>query len=881
MRRLVLALAAVMMLSTAAARNVTVHAVDHPAEEVFRLIMARSGKNFVYESSLLKGLRVSVNVTDRPLSVALGQMFDGTDIEWRMKGDNVVLTRRVRAPRLEVKRVRVSGFVTEHGSGEALIGAVVTDTVSHRSTAANARGFFSMSVPRGKARFVVTYPGMEAFDTGVIDLDGNLTLNASLGASRLTLDEVEVIGSRSRALTMESASMGTINLTRDAILSTPVIFGESDVIKSIQLEPGVSSGIEGMAGMMVHGGNDDENLYMLDNVPLYQVNHLGGLFSAFNTEAVRNVDFYKSSFPARYDGRLSSFMDVHTIDGSLERHNGTARLGLTSGAFSINGPIVSGQTTYMLAVRRSWYDLLTVPACAIINAIDGDSSTKTNFGYAFTDVNAKINHRLGNGSSIHAMFYYGDDYLRTKTEDSWSDATRDVEKINMRWGNLVASVGWNHVFSKSLFGELTAAYTRYRSTMDHRDEWLDANDAGEPSITAPGSVTDALKSVNNINDWIVRADMDWRPTDSHTVNFGAGYTRHSFLPSRSTRTLSTVSMTTTARDSVMTYHADELNIYAGDDWDISRSLRVNFGAHFSLFAIDGKIHTGLSPRVSARWSITPSLAAKASYSRTTQYVHQLSQSSISLPTDQWIPITAAHRPQTADKVAVGAYYDLAGKFIVGVEGYMKWMDNLVDYRDEYYLLPPSAAWDAKLATGRGTAKGIDFKVAREVGRLTGHVAYSLLWADRTFAERNGGVTYPARNDNRHKINVMVNWKVNDRWEINTAWTGMSGNRVTLPLQNWSDPSLGPWHFDMTLKGPVNNLRLPFYHRLDLSFTRHTSHGFWNFSLYNAYCHMNVIAVTRGTTADVTRSGSYTGYPPVFQYVSLIPIIPSVSYTWTF
>ena len=214
------------------------------------------------------------------------------------------------------------------------------------------------------------------------------------------------------------------------------------------------------------------------------------------------------------------------------------------------------------------------------------------------------------------------------------------------------------------------------------------------------------------------------------------------------------------------------------------------------------------------------------------------------------------------------------------------MHNLLDYREDYYLLPPDMQWDAKLCEGRGTAKGIDFKIAKEYGKITGHIAYSLLWADRQFADRNGGRRYPARNDNRHKINVLVNWKINDKWEIAAAWTGMTGNRITLPVQYWRDPMIGPWHYDIPYQTEVNNYRLPFYHRLDLSVTRHTKHGYWNFSLYNAYCNMNTI----GVYAEYSDKNYYE-YPsgwgtqhdlkPVFKKIKLLPVIPSVSYTWLF
>lgn len=873
---ILLAVLLLLCSATLSAQNITIHVTDSPAVSTFSSIMKQSGKNFVYSGSLLEDIKVTVNADNLPLKEVLRMMFDNTPITYKLRGNNVMLFRKEENRH---HNVVINGFVRESGTGEAIIGAIVADTLHNITTATNSTGFFSIKVPAGKAYIKVTYPGYLDYKSGRIDLRSNSSFDVRLLPSKHLLSEVVVHGSKNRHLAMESASVGSLNLSQEYITSTPVLFGESDVVKSIQLEPGVSAGVEGMAGMYVHGGSQDENLYMLDNIPLYQINHFGGLFSAFNTEAIRNVDFYKSTFPARYDGRLSSFMDVHTRDGSLETHSGSVKLGLTSGAFSINGPIIKDRTSYSVALRRSWYDVLTIPALAIYNKIN-DNGTKTGFRYAFTDINAKINHHFSTRSRAYVMFYYGNDYLKVTEnnnyDNDYNSSSFYSNKYNrLKWGNTVVSAAWNYIFSPSLYGEITAAYTRYSSSMKHSETNGDTDSHGKETYTI-----DNLNSDNKIHDWIFRADFDYRPWSQHNVTFGAYYIIHNFLPSRSIRKLSTESFTTQIADNAPDYHAGELNLYAGDDWKINRRWRINAGLHYSMFNIDGSHHSHLSPSLTFRYIPKEGWAFKAGYSRTVQYVHQLSQSSISLPTDQWVPIVAQQKPSTADKITVAGYYSLNDNYTFSAEAYMKWMDNLIDYKDEYYLVPPHMAWDSKLTSGKGTAKGIDFKVSKESGRFTGHISYSLLWTDRHFAEKNQGRKFPARFDNRHKINVLVNWKVNDRWDINASWTGMSGNRVTLPLQCWQDPLLAPWHYDMMLSEGINNFRLPFYHRLDVSFTRHTRNGYWNFSLYNAYCNMNVIGVRLDYSSDYDPSNP--GYiKPVFQKIHLLPIIPSVSYTWLF
>ena len=621
---------------------------------------------------------------------------------------------------------------------------------------------------------------------------------------------------------------------------------------------------------------------MLDNVPLYQVNHFAGLFSAFNTDIIRYIDFFKSSMPAKYDGRLSSFMDVRLQNGGTDGHHGSARLGLTSGAFNISGPI-GGKTTYLMGIRRSWYDVLTILALAIINS---QQEEKTRFHYYFMDLNAKVSHRFTSKATGFVSVYFGDDMLKTGTKDDGFDGdfagSVEDDKLDFHWGNLVAQTGLNYRFSSNTSAEFTAAYTRYFSSLKHHNVYK-SNDGSGVSTSE-----DLNKTNNNINDWIFRGDFDWRPNDNSRVRFGANYVRHSFLPQRTTRLSVSGSQKTESRDSTWSYGANEFNAYIEDDWKINDRWRVNAGLHASIFNIEGKVKHGISPRLSLSYRPNDNIAIKGAYSRTTQYVHQLTQSYLALPTDQWIPVTGKFKPQTADKIAVGGYWQSGNKtFAVSVEGYYKWMHNLLDYADEYYLKPPMEMWDVRLTSGYGSAKGIDFKAEKLYGKLTGHIAYSLAWADRTFAGKNGGKTYPARFDNRHTINIVLNWHINDKVQLNASWTGHSGNRFTLLPQMWETPSFGGTDNytgdEAPVRTSINNYQLPFYHRLDLSCTVKNKHGYWTFGLYNAYNHMNTIAIKRGhkDVTEMTPNGVTIASKPVFQKVKLLPIIPSISYTWEF
>lgn len=804
MKKIIILSVILCLSSVITAQNVTIKAVNEDAAVVFRSIMEQTGKNFVYSSDLLKDWQVNINVKKIPLKQALSIMFNDSDVEWKIKGKNIILTKRKK---------------------------------------------------RDKQKRMESVPQVS-----------DIPVQVSAPIPEM-LEEVVVV-SRLESPSVETSEIGAKKLTAREIINTPVLFGESDVIKALQLQPGISEGQEGMAGMHVHGGNTDENLYMLDNVPLYQVNHFAGLFSAFNAEAIRYIDFFKSSIPAKYDGRLSSYLDVRTKNGSQEGHHGSFRLGLTSGAFNIDGPI-GIKTTYSVALRRSWFDVVSVPMIALMNA--HNDSEKARFRYAFTDLNAKVTHRFSSNATGFVSVYYGDDELEGGTGDKHIPeiGSYNDDKQNLDWGNLVAQTGLNYKVNPTLTAEFTAAYTRFFTTMNHS---VKAMEIFKDTTIESNFMT---KTKNNVNDWIVRGDFDWRANVSNRVRFGASYILHSFLPSRTDRTFTTGENKIVTRDSTWTYLANEANVYLEDDWMINSHIRLNAGIHLSLFNIDGKTDIGYGPRLSFSYRPTDNIAVKAAFARTNQYVYQLSQSYLSLPTNQWVPVTREFKPGNADKISTGVYWQSDDKvFSASIEGYYKMMHNLVDYRDEYYLQPPTQMWNAQLCSGRGTAKGVDLKLEKVYGKLTGHISYSLTWSDRIFPDKNGGRKFPARFDNRHTINVLLNWNISDKVSINAAWTGHSGNRFTLLTQVWESPDFGDsyYRYEIPLKATVNNYQLPFYHRLDLSCMVRGKRGYWTFGLYNAYCHMNTIAIRRKLTSS---------NQPVFQKVKLLPVIPSVSYTWIF
>lgn len=801
----ILVLSIILLASmVCSAKNITISANNAPASTVFRSIVEQTGKNFIYSSALLNNMRITINIKNQSLKNALHILFKDTDIEYEIKGNNIILKQK---------------FTTQ-----------VNKPTEHINT-----------------------PKLKSPNCTIPELQ--------------ILDEVIVVSSLERP-TIETAEIGAKKLTAEDINNSPVLLGESDVIKALQMQPGISDGQEGIAGMNVHGGNVDENLYMLDNVPLYQVNHFAGLFSAFNVENIRFIDFFKSSIPAKYDGRLSSYLDVHTKNGSKDGHHGKLRLGLTSGSININGPIRQN-TTYTVALRRSWFEVLSVPILSIINAQNDDEHKR--FNYSFMDFNGKIAHQFNHKTSGFLSFYFGNDILKTglndknSTYNEWSEN----EKFDMHWGNIVTQAGLNSNFNDNLLAEFTIAYNRYFSNMKHLYQTIEQN---SNDIIDSKAVT---KTKNSINDYILRADFKWNTGNNNKVTFGCGYTLHSFLPAKTDYNYSIGTAITQSYDSIHSYTANEANIYIEDDLQINNRYLLNIGIHSTLFNIDNHTHVKFGPRISTNYRVSSNSSIKFSYSRTNQFVHQLSQSYLSLPTDQWIPISGNFKPLFADKYSFGTYWLSNNRtFEFSIEGYWKYMRNLIDYKDEYYLQQPNEVWNDKLCSGNGTAKGIDFKIEKVIGKFRGHIAYSLSWTDRNFPDKNNGISFPARFDNRHYVNILLNWNINNKIKFNMAWIGHSGNRVTIFKQVWESPDFNNQYGEkeIPLKSNINNYQLPFYHRLDISCNIYNKGGYWNFSLFNAYCHLNTIGIRRTYTNNNI---------PTFQKIRLLPIIPSVSYTWQF
>ena len=874
-------------------RMVTLNMQKASVREILDEIQKQTGVTFSYESSLLSGLqKTTFRADDEALTDCLTRLFANLPVVYKMTGNVVVLKRKP-------KQVTVSGFVRDKRSAESLIGASVYEAHSRVGTASNNFGFFSLTLPPGNITIRSSYIGYTSHQHILNGLERDTVLTIELEPSA-SLQEVVITGQSNDKQSVLSTQMGALEINQQTIRSTPVMFGEADIIKTLQLTPGVSAGTEGTAGMYVRGGNVDENLFLIDGNPVYQINHIGGIFSAFNPEAISGMDFFKSGFPSRYGGRLSSVVDVHTKEGNMKEYHGSASIGLISGNLNFEGPIIKDRTSFNIGLRRTWLDVLSAPAVAIANKITKKDGTRLRARYAFHDLNLKVNHIFNDRSRMYLSLYNGNDVLKggsTDFPDQDSDDNYNYDSdVSLRWGNIMATAGWTYVFNNRLFGKVSGVFTRYHSRLRNTEHDVVGNEGDE-------DYSDSFReneTNTGITDFGLRTSFDYLPASAHHIRFGGDYLVHRFHPEYN-RSVAYEKNEETSVEIGQEFANDllwghEAGVYAEDDWTLSSAVRLNAGLRFSLFNVQGKTYTGLEPRVSLRWLLDDNLSFKASYSRMNQYVHLISNSFISLPTDAWMPVTRKLKPLISDQVSAGFYYNLNKEYNFSVEGYYKTLDNLLEYRDGHTFTPSFVNWEDKLTAGEGSSYGAEFMVRKETGRTTGWVGYGLSWSDRQFDELNQGARYPARFDNRHKLNIVVMHKISPKVELSAAWSYASGNHVTLSLENYYENGTGsPTNNDnhyMDASESIdyyegrNNYQLPAYHRLDLGIKIYRPKkkgrmGIWTVSIYNVYSRMNPFMIYKSDKTVPDPGSSYGKNVPVFKTIGIMPIIPSISYTYKF
>lgn len=788
----------------------------------------------------------------------------------------------------------ISGYISDAKSGETLINSSVFDVNSKKGTVSNSYGFYSITLPKGKIELQYTYVGY-ATALRQFELNSDTVINISLNESTV-LNEVTVVGSY-KELGVKGSQMSTIEVPVSLIKNVPALFGETDVLKALQLLPGVQGGVEGSAGFYVRGGGPDENLFLLDGVPVYNVNHLGGLFSVFNADAIKNVTFYKGSFPARFGGRLSSVLDIRMNDGNNKKIHGNFSVGIISSKFNVEGPLFSEKTTFSVSGRRTYFDLLAQPLLKI--AASKEDMDKMSAGYYFYDLNVKINHKFSDKDRVFLSNYMGDDVIYSDIRENYRNDDKSTYenrlRLNWDWGNLITALRWNHVINNKLFMNTTATFSRYRFNMSV------GTDSKQTIKTPPSfyseSATVGYKS--GIQDYGAKVDFDYTPNPNHDIKFGANYINHSFRPGVQVfsakferDTLKQYMDTTIGNQNI---YANEISVYAEDNFNIGPFIKANIGLHYSNFFVQSEFYQSLQPRIGIRALISDKLSFKAGYASMNQYIHLLSNSNISLPTDLWVPVTKRIEPMKSHQYSAGFFYNLSNFLDLSIEGYYKSMDNLIEYKDGSTFLGSATGWEDKVSMGRGWAYGIEFLAQKSIGNTTGWLGYTWSKAERLFdrpgQEINNGEVFPAKYDRRHDISLVVSHKFNPKIDVSGTWIYSTGNSGSLALQNYyAYPIPGEDYNNQNTLPYIskrNNYRLPDYMRIDVgvNFHKQKKHGIrtWNLGIYNVTNQKNpfLVYVANDYVYDnSTNYGTYTS-KKTLKKITVFTIIPSISYSYKF
>lgn len=796
---------------------------------------------------------------------------------------------------LSAANLTISGFLTDQTTGETLLNGSVYDFKSGKGGVSNVYGFYSLSLPAGEVEIRCSYVGYTTQHFR-FRLSKDTTLHIKLQPAT-ELGSVTVYGGSSRKeFGVLGAQMGAIEVPISQIKSIPALFGETDVLKALQLLPGVQGGTEGSAGLYVRGGGPDENLLLLDGVPVYNVNHMGGFFSVFNADALKNVTLYKGNFPARFSSRLSSVVDIRMNDGNAKEIHGNISIGLLTSKFNLEGPIIKDKTTFNISYRRTYGDLIIKPALWYI-AKKENQDNNFSAGYYFYDLNAKITHKISDKDKLFLSLYSGDDAIDVSVKDSYKyngENSFSKIKIEWKWGNLISAFRWNHIINSKLFMNTTASFTRYRFDMLIGDE----------NKTLPTGETKWVGSemsigyLSGISDYALRTDFDYTPAPGHDIKFGASYMNHTFRPGVSVAKFSVTQATTTSIDTTMgdkNVFGHEVNVYAEDNLSVGSFLKANVGVNYSMFNVQGQTYHSLEPRLSMRLLINDKLSFKAGFASMSQYIHLLSNSSLSLPTDLWVPVTKRIEPMDSKQYSAGLFYNLNDVVDLSVESYFKSMDNLIEYKDGAGFMGSSTGWEEKVSMGRGWSYGVEFLAQKIVGKTTGWLAYTWSKSERKFdkpgQEINYGKVFPAKYDRRHNISFTMNHRFSERFDLSGTWVYNTGNSGTLGMQKYPAVDLPDlaWQNYQTLDyiSERNNYRLPAYHRMDIgvNFHKKKKHGVrtWNISLYNAYNQKNPFMVRQSYSNDGyydPNTGAYNSRK-ILVKTSIFPIIPSISYSYKF
>ena len=784
-------------------------------------------------------------------------------------------------------RHTVSGYVREKGSRELLIGVNVYLPGTNIGTTSNTYGFYSLTLPAVDSLLLAfSFVGYGTIAQKTT-LRSNLELNVELDPGRL-LDEVVVSERREQDRVSQTPQMSKIDIPISQIKKIPAFLGEKDVLRVLQLMPGVQKGSEGQTGIYVRGGGPDQNLIILDDAVVYNVSHLFGFFSVFNGDALKSVELTKGGFPSRFGGRLSSVVELNMKEGNKEQLHGEGGGGLIASRLTLEGPLVKGKSSFLISGRRTYLDLLARPLIA------SESGGKSTGGYYFYDLNAKVNYDFGRKDKVYLSGYFGQDrFFFSQKETLGSDAG------GLNWGNATGTLRWNHLFNQKLFANASLIFSNYKFQI-----------FAQNSSTSNNRQTEfELRYTSGVRDWGFKYDLDFFPNPKHGLRFGFISTFHRFTPSAVVVKDSDINE---FKQEIEAIDNVESGLYVEDNWKPTKWLKMNVGLRLSHFKAENKNYLRPEPRLSAAFVLRPDLSLKASYARMNQYIHLLSNTGIGLPTDLWVPSTAKIAPQQSSQVAVGVAKDFDKRGLaLTVEGYYKTMNNIINYKEgaNFLLIDgPEGAdkvrWDDNVTSGRGWSYGAEVLLQKKTGKLSGWVGYTLSWTKWQFPELNFGQEFYPRYDRRHDVSVVGIYEISPRITLSGTWVYGTGNAFTLPqsrytaLTNNVSPQINYQQSGNTISynslaarntvsdyGPKNSFRAEPYHRFDLSLQFHKKkrrhERTWELSIYNLYNRRNPFFYNLTTRQTTDANGKPNGNETVLRRISIFPIVPTLSYNFKF
>mgnify|MGYP005751692269 CR=1 FL=1 len=758
------------------------------------------------------------------------------------------------------------GRVLDANTAEPLAGASISlrdrPTIG---TVSEPDGRYSLSAPPGRYTLLIRYIGYENQEI-TLQLFRNETLDLELIPATYSTSEVEVIGTRLKPIT-QTAVMGELDIPMESVKTLPVLFGETDIMKTVQLLPGVQSGGEGNTGFYVRGGGADQNLVQLDQAVVYNPGHLLNFFSVFNSDAISNATLIKGNMPARYGGRLSSVLDVELREGSSDSLHAEGGIGLIASRLTVQAPLVKEKAAFIFSARRTYVDVLFGPFLR--------NTEQGGVPYYFYDFNGKLSYTLSPKDQLFLSGYYGKDVGSLKLSSGRFVA-------DFQWGNASATARWNHRFSNKLIVDVSGILSDYDFSFD----W------------DFGGIKTAVET--GVRDYSLRTDFVYTPSVRHQFEYGLHYTHHTLRPR--TGSAETAEGDIFSTDRILSKSAHEAAVYLSDDWNVTDRLLVSLGIRGSYFAQMGpftfytfdqnerpidsvayeagervKTFKALEPRVSLRYTLSTASSVKASYTRSAQYLHLVSNAYTTLPLDVWVPSSAIVEPQRAIQFALGYFQSFSQNMYEGsLEVYYKTMQNQLEYREGFVAGPSNRDLEYEFVRGSGESYGAELFLRKNYGDLQGWIGYTLSRTNRTFPDLNQGRTFPARFDRRHDISLVATYKYNPRWTLGGSFVYGTGQATTMPERRYLIEGTVNYQY-----GDRNSFRMEPFHRLDLSATlegkkRQRLQSSWTFALYNVYGRRNPFLYY----IDSAGAPYSTETKVQAKKVSLIPF-PLPSVTWNF